>query len=83
MEFLNHGPFKGTKLQFMGGVVDFSLSQTPNGIGCDSISPIITGLIENSPQARPASISMELERLCKIGIGKNRCHSAQALRVIE
>ena len=78
MEFLNQGPFKGKKLQFMGGVVGLSLCQTPTGIGFESISPIIPSLIE----ARPTSISMELERH-QIGIGKYRYHSAQTLQAAE
>ena len=49
MEFLNHGPLKGKKLQFMGAVVGLSLCQTPTGIGTDSISPIIMSLAEDSP----------------------------------
>ena len=61
----------------------FSLCQTPTGIGYDSISPIVTSLVKDSPQARPTSVSMELERPLEIGIGKNRCHSAQMLQVIE
>ena len=83
MEFLNHSPFKGDKFQFMDGVVGFSLHQTPIGIGYDSISLIITNPIEDNPQARPTSVSMELERPIKIGIGKNRCHSTQMIQVIE
>ena len=57
VEFLNHSPFKGEKLQFIGGVVGSSLCQTPTGIGYDSISPIIMSLIEDSSQTRPAGIS--------------------------
>ena len=46
----------------MGRVEGFSLCQTPTDMGYDSIGPIIISLIENSPQARPASFGMELER---------------------
>ena len=66
-EFLNLGPFKGKKFPFMGRLVGFSLCQTPTGIGYDSISPIITSLVENRSQARPTGVGMELEMPLKIG----------------
>ena len=49
MEFLNRGPLKGKKFQFMGGVVGLSLYQAPSGIGDGSISPIITSLVGHRP----------------------------------
>ena len=66
MEFLNHSPFEGEKLQFMGRVEGFSLCQTPTDIGYDNISPIVTSLIEDRPQARPTSVCTELERPHKL-----------------
>ena len=78
MEFHNHSPLKGEKLQFMGKVVGLSLCQTPTGIGNNRISPIFM-----SPWARPTSIGMKFEILHKIGVGKNRHHSAQTLQVIK
>ena len=44
-ELLNHGPLKGEKLQFVGGLMGLSLDQTPTGIGDDGISPIIMSLV--------------------------------------
>ena len=75
MGFLDHGPFEGDKLQFAGRVVRFGLCQAPND---DSISTIITSLIEDSPQAIPASISIDFKRSVEISRGKNRCNGAQA-----
>ena len=71
------------KIQLVGGVVGFSLHQTPTSIGNDGINTIIMSLVEDSPQARPASISMELKRSHEIGIGKIRHCGAQALQVIK
>ena len=62
MEFLNHSSFEGEKFQLMGRVMGFSLCQTPTDIGYDSIHPIVTSLIEESPQATPASVNMELKK---------------------
>ena len=83
MEFLDHSPLEGEKLQFVGGVVRFSLCQTPIGIGNDGISTIIMSLVEDSPQARPTSVSMEFKRSGEIGRGKNRCCGAQMLQIIR
>ena len=58
MELLDHSPLKGKKLQFVGWVMGLSLGQTPAGIGDNGIHPIITGLVENSPQARPTGIGV-------------------------
>ena len=49
MEFLNHSPLKGEKLQFMGRVVGLSLCETPTGRGDDGISSVIICLVEDSP----------------------------------
>ena len=49
-----------------------SLGQTLVGIGDDGISPIVMGLVEDSPQARPTNISLKPEGLGTVGIGKNR-----------
>ena len=79
VKFLDYSQFEGEKLQFMGRVVRFSLSQTPNGIGNDGIYTIIMSLVEHSPQARPTSISMEFKWTGEICIGENRCCGAQML----
>ena len=65
MEFLDHSPLEGEELQFVGRVMRFSLCQTPAGIGDDSTCTIIMSLIEDSPQARPTSISVEFKSLVK------------------
>ena len=83
MKFLNHSPLKGQKLQFMGGEMGLSLCQTPTGIGNDGSSPVIMSLVDESPQSRPASISVQFKRLHKIGVGKSGCHGAQAFQVIK
>ena len=83
MEFLDHSPLKGEKLQFAGWVMGISLGQTPAGIKDDGIHPVIMGLVENSPWARPASIGVQLERLGKISIGQNVCCGAQMLQFIK
>ena len=83
VEFLDKSPLEGEKLQFAGRVVGFNLCQTPTGMGNDGISIIIMTLVEDSPQARPASICMEYKRSGEIRIGKNRCHGAQVLQVIK
>ena len=53
MELLNHSPLKSKKFQFVGWVMGLSLGQTPAGIGDDGISPVIMGLVEDSPQLDP------------------------------
>ena len=80
MEFPDHSSLEGEKLQFVGRVMGFGLCQAPTGIGNDSIWTIIMSLIEDSPQTRPASVSMELKRVGEIGIGKDRCHGAQVFK---
>ena len=58
-----------------------SLGQTPPGIGDYGISPIITDLLEDIPQARPTSVSVQLERFSKVGIGQNVHCGAQMLHL--
>ena len=83
MKFLSYCPLEGEKLQFMGGVVGFSLCQTHAGIGNDGIITVIMSLVEDSPQARPASVSVQFERPHEISIGMNGHCGAQALQVIK
>ena len=83
MELLNYSPLEGRKFQFMGWVVGFSLCEAPTSIGYDFICTILMGLIEDSPQARPTSISMEVKRTGEICIGKDRCSGAQSLEVVK
>ena len=71
------------KLQFVGWVMGLSLGQTPTGIGEDGIHPVIMDLDEDSPQARPASISVQLERFIKVSIGQNGHCGAQTLQLIK
>ena len=72
VEFFNYHPLEDEKFQLVFGVVGFSLVQAATGIGYYSICAILAGLVENSSQARPTGISVELERLGEICIGKNR-----------
>ena len=74
MELLNYSPLKGEKFQFMDRVMGFSLCHAPTSIGYDCIHTILVGLVEDCPQARPISISMELKRLGKISIGVTFCN---------
>ena len=83
MELPDHGSLKSEKLQFVSLVMDLSLGHIPAGIGDEGISPIIMGLVEDSPQARPTSVSMQLERLSKVGIGQNRQCGTQTLHFIK
>ena len=83
MELLNYSLVKGEKFQFMGWVVGFSLCQAATSVGYDCISTILMCLIEDSPQARPISISMELKRLDEIHIGKDRHSGAQSFQVVK
>ena len=64
-------------------MVGLSLAQAPTGIDYYSICAILMGLIENSPQTRPAGISVELERSDEIHIGKNRHGGTQSFQVIK
>ena len=83
MEFLNHGPLKGEKLQFMARVVGFSHCQAPTGIDNDGISSVIMTMVEDWPQAKPTSVGVEFKRPLKISVGKNKCHGAQTHHIIE
>ena len=83
MEFLNYGPLNSEKLQFMGEVLGVCLWQTPTGIDDDGIGSVITSLVEDSPQARPTSVSVQFKGLSEISIGKTGCHGAQMLQVIK
>ena len=44
---------------------------------------ILMGLIEDSPQARPISMGMELKRLGEIHICKDRHGCAQSFQVVK
>ena len=83
MEFPNHCPLKAKKLQLVSWVVGFSLAQASTGIGYDSFSAILPGLVEDSLQAHATGISMKLEWLRKIGMPKNKCHGTEFLQVIK
>ena len=83
MEFLNCGPLMGEKFQFMGWVVGCGLGPAPTSLGYACIHTILMGLIEDSPQARPKSIGMELKRTGEICIGKDRGGGAQSFQVIR
>ena len=57
----------------VGWVMVLNIGQAPTSIADDSIGPFIMGLIEDSPQARPTSICVQLEGPGKVGIDQNRC----------
>ena len=67
MELLNYIPLKDEKFQFVGRVMEFGLGQAPTGTGYDCINTIFMGLVGDSPQAKPTSLSMELKRPVKSG----------------
>ena len=48
MEFPDHCPLEGEKLQLVSWVVGLSLAQAPTGIGYDSFSAVLPGLVEDS-----------------------------------
>ena len=48
MEFLNHCPCEGEKLQLVSWVMGLSLAQASTGIDYDSFSAILPGLVEDS-----------------------------------
>ena len=73
MEFLNHGPLQGKKLQLVCWVVGYGLAQASTGIGYYCFSAILSCLIEDSSQTSATHISVELEWLGEICICKNRC----------
>ena len=78
MKLFNSSPLEGEKFQFVGGVMGFGLCQAPTSIGYDCICTILMGLVEDSSQARPISISVELKRLGEIHIGKDRHGDTQS-----
>ena len=49
VEFLDHSPFEGKKLQLVSWVVGFSLAQASTSEGYDSFGAILPGLVEDSP----------------------------------
>ena len=83
MEFLDHCPFEGEKLQLVCWVVGFSLAQASTGMGYYCFSAILSGLIEDSSHTSATIISMKLEWLGEVCICKNRCHGTESLQVIE
>ena len=83
MEFFDSCPLEGEKFQLVCWVVGLSLGQAPTGIGYYSVCAILVGLVENSSQTRPTGISVELERLGEICIGKNRHSGTQSFQVIK
>ena len=82
-DFFDSHLLEGEKLQLVCWVVRRSLAQAPSGIGYYSICVILIGLVENNSQTRPTGISVELERLGDICIGKNRCSGTQSFKVIK
>ena len=83
MKLFNYCPLEGQKFQLVGVVMRFGLCQAPTSIGYDCIHTVLMGLVEDSSQARSTSISMELERLGDVHIGKDRCSGAQPFQVIK
>ena len=83
MEFLDHCPLEGEKLQLVCWVMGFGLAQASTGIGYYCISAILLGLIEDSSQTSATNISMKLEWLGEVCHCKNRCHGTESLQVIE
>ena len=83
MEFFNYCPLEDKKLQFVCWVVGLRLAHAPTGIGYYRIYAILMGLVKNSSQTRPTGISVELERLGEICIGKNRHGGTQSFQVFE
>ena len=83
MEFLDHCPLEGKKLQLVCQVMGFSLAQASTGIGYYCFSAILSGLVEDSSQTSATSISVELEWLGEICICQNRCCGTESLQVIK
>ena len=83
MEFLDHCPLEGEKLQLVCWIVGFGLAQASTGIGYYCLGAILSGLIEDSSETSATSISMKLEWLGEVCIHKNRCHGTESLQVIE
>ena len=63
VEFLDHYPLEGKKLQLVSWVMGFSLVQAPTGIGYNCFGAILSCLVEDSSQTSVTSISMKLEWL--------------------
>ena len=78
VEFCDYCPLEGKKFQLVMG---FSLGQAPTSISYYCIHAIFAGLVEDSSQARPTNISVELERLGEVHISKNSCGGKQSLQV--
>ena len=83
MEFLNHCPLEGEKLQLVCWVVGFSLAQASTSIGYYCFGAILSGLVEDSSQTSATSISIKLEWLGEVCICRNRCHGTESLQVIK
>ena len=83
VEFLDHCPLEGKKLQLVSQVVGPSLAQAPTGIGYDTFGAILPGLVEDSSQAHATGISVKLEGVRKIGICKYRHCGREFLQVIK
>ena len=83
MELFNFCPLEGQNFQLVGRVMGFGLCQVPSSVGYDCIHAILMGLVEDSSQVRPTGIGMELKRLGKVCIGKDRCSGAQPFQVIK
>ena len=83
MEFFNYCLLEGKKFQRVHRVVGFGLGQAPTSIGYYCIHAIFAGLVEDSSQARPTGISVDLKRLGEVHISKNRCSGTQPLQVIK
>ena len=79
MELFNYHPLEGKKLQLVHGVMGFILGQAPPRVGYYCICAIFMGLVEDSSQARPTSIGVELKRLGEVCISKNRYGGTQPL----
>ena len=61
----------------------FGLGQAPTSIDYDYVHAIVMGLVEDSSQVRPKSISVELKRVDQVQISKNRFGGTQPLKVIK
>ena len=83
VELFDYDPLEGEKIPTSVQVEGLSLGQDPTGTGYYRICAIVMGLVENSSQTRPTGISIELERLGEICVGKNRCSGTQSFQVIK
>ena len=66
MEFLDYCPLEGKKYKLVCGLMEFGLGPAPSSIGYYCACAIFVGLVEDGSQARPTSISVELERLGEV-----------------